>query len=143
MMRLWRMIMKEELPKILIEWREKTLPKHFKKGAGQTYKYHQRKPAYRHRKQKRNLPPLVYSGQSRRKMIADRRRPSGSSKRATLRLKAEGFWNLRRKAYKGKTLAHEITKVTQKEANNMLKVLLARVTHRINENRFFEKTLLR
>lgn len=145
MMRLWRTIMKDELAKILIAWRENTLPKHFKTGAGQIYKYHRRKPAYRMKKRGLNLPPLIYSGRSRRKMIADRRRPSGSSKRATLRLKAESFWNLRRKAFpaRGKTLAHEITKVTQKEADNMLKVLLAKVSHRINENRHFEKTLLR
>jgi len=143
MMSLWRMIMKEELAKILIDWRGTTLPEHFKTGAGQKYKYHQRQAAYRHRKSAKNLPPLVYSGRSRREMVADRRRPSGSSKQATLRLKAEGFWQIRRRAFKGKTLADEVTKVTQTESNNMLKVLLAKVSHRINENRYFEKTLLR
>ncbi len=50
-------------------WHHNIAPKHFKKGAARKYKYKKRSPKYTRKKNRKGLPPLVFSGRSRRQLL--------------------------------------------------------------------------
>ena len=48
------------------EWQTNWITDHFKQGADQVYSYKQRSKRYQARKDRKNLPPLVWTGKSMR-----------------------------------------------------------------------------
>ena len=131
-------IVKEEMQRALVQWREGTLPKHFQPGAGNIYKYQPRTNKYQKRKRRKGLGPMVYSGDSRRKMLADAREPKGGTKRVVLRLKSPRAFHKKFPGWDHR-MADEITKVTKKELTEMYYIISVRVARRLTEERSYEK----
>lgn len=63
-------ILNNHVTRAIVRWHDKTLPKHFKKGAESKYDYAPRTDIYLKRKarQKPAAGPLMFSGESRRKL---------------------------------------------------------------------------
>ncbi|MBN1126921.1 MAG: hypothetical protein JXA82_18105 [Sedimentisphaerales bacterium] len=58
-----------QMKKAMHGWHQNILPKHFKHGAAQRYKYQPRTKRYQNRKRRMGSPPaLVYSGESKRQL---------------------------------------------------------------------------
>lgn len=98
-------------------WRAEILPKHFQAGAAIRYRYQPRMPKYQNRKRKMGSPPaLVYTGKAMRKILADRREPTGTAKKITLRIASVGFFKYNYPSWpSGHTMANELTAMSNED----------------------------
>ncbi len=71
-------IVREKFPEIMqaafqffmLQWHNDTLPKHFTREAPEKWHYDKRTKIYQNRKNRKSLPPLVWTGDSRRRLLA-------------------------------------------------------------------------
>ena len=69
--------LRDELPQIIraglkhfmLEWHDQTAPKHFRQEAITKWKYERRSAKYQKMKERRRLQPLMFSGESRRRLL--------------------------------------------------------------------------
>lgn len=61
-------VVTDAMKKVVRAWHKQQLPRHFKTGAARLYGYKTRSRRYQARKNKKGLPPLVYSGRARRQL---------------------------------------------------------------------------
>ncbi|AQT69968.1 hypothetical protein STSP2_03168 [Anaerohalosphaera lusitana] len=59
---------KAALKTVVKSWHKQALPKHFKSGAKRRYDYDARHPRYARYKRRKGLPPLVFSGRSKKQL---------------------------------------------------------------------------
>jgi hypothetical protein len=146
-------LMADKLPAIikaaLIEtaklWRRDALPTHFATGAAVRYRYQKRTDKYQNRKRRMGNPPaMVYSGKARQRMLADRREPTGTAKKITLKVASFGFFNYTYKTWpQGHTMAKEVAAMTPEDLKKIHADTQRLVTEKINAARVFETQVLR
>lgn len=129
LLRRFRQATREAAKRALKDWRADTLPRHFKLGAARRYGYHTRSTKYQnHKRRMGGKPALVYSGDARRAMIANRAEPQSTrlGKVQTVRIKLPAprhfFMRLKSKQY-GKwphTMAQEVGMVRKDEVGKMI-----------------------
>lgn len=124
----------------LKDWRAGTLPAHFKLGAAKRYGYFPRTKKYqaRKRRNKHGAPALVYSGDSRRAMIASRRAPETPSRRTAkqrvvLKIPAERyfFYKFKRPKTGGQwpwRMADEVARIRPDEVKKLADGIEADIT---------------
>lgn len=125
------------MKKMLLDWSDATMPNHFKRGAGNKYKYQRRSTAYQRRKDRRGLGPMVYTGKSKQKILSQHPQVTGTSKKVIMRIKVTGPFGRRYKGWNHK-MGDELTVMTKDETNKMFKVLQEDITTELNESKFTE-----
>jgi hypothetical protein len=125
----FKQAVKEELQGLVVDWHKDTAPGHFKKSAKEKYNYDARSTKYQRYKDKKHLPPLVYSGQSRRQILQSIR-VSGTFKKATGVAKAPRYFWMTTPGHPNKP--EELYALTQREAEAMAVKLNKKVTARLN-----------
>lgn len=127
-------IIKDALKRAAKAWRENVLPKHFETGASRKYGYMGRSTGYDRKKRKMGSPPaLVYTGRAMRKILADRREPTGTHKQVTLRIPAYGFFNMQYRNWpQGHTMAQEVTAMNKEDLGRIYKDVQIRVELELN-----------
>lgn len=126
----FRGFVKEEMFRLVEQWHEGTLPKHFQPKASRTYGYKKRGKYYQRRKERKHLGPLVFTGRSRR-MLKRSIKITGSSKRASGTMQAPRYFWMTPPGHPNK--AEEMTAVTKKEVLTMAELLSKRVTKKLNQ----------
>lgn len=62
-------IIRAGLKEFMDKWHEETAPKHFRQEGKNKWNYEPRSTKYQRRKEKRRLQPLMWSGESRRRLL--------------------------------------------------------------------------
>lgn len=115
LMKQFRPLLKEGLKAVGLFWHRTFLPKHFKPGAGRSYRYKPRTRAHVRRKLRLfgHRRPLEFTGKSKRMALREAR-VGGTSKRVKVKLRVPTYFYQYREGAPNK--AKELTKLTRAEA---------------------------
>lgn len=108
------------------DWHRLFLPRHFQSGAKRRYGYQERKRKYAQRKQRRGLPPLVFSGRARSHARA-LFRVTGSAKTVRGKFFLPHYFRMKPMRAGQPSLGEELTRTTRHERSRLAIRFKARV----------------